>query len=311
MFRRKSLYPASEAEAKERMRSGIRWLAYLVIALLVGITGLHAVMIILSETADFTFFGWTGLALTILTAARLGFPLLAELAALIHTIGAIHGVWKGGQKSWGTAIDGIWLLFAALNMVTFFAIERGAALEGWQVQWLQWGLPLSGVIAGWMVIRMILADPAHKRAEEQAATEEQRISNEEAAKSDVQNSDAMYSVQVHRAWRDYANGLYAQGYNEDEVEFIMSHVPELRAIAKSRGQAQPPAAGLIEQIKSALGKNAQNTPPQEPATKPASGQGDRVLTTFATSEEEVLKALAELAQHRAANGQEPPTPRPQ
>jgi len=311
MLRRKSLYPASEAEAKERMRSGIRYLAYLVVGLLVAITGLHAVMIILSETADFTFFGWTGLALTILTAARLGFPLLAELAALIHTIGAIHGVWKGGQKSWGAAIDGVWLLFAALNMVTFFAIERGAALEGWQAQWLQWGLPLSGVIAGWMVIRMILADPAHKRAEEQAATEEQRISNEEAAKSDVQNSDAMYSVQVHRAWRDYANSLYAQGYNDDEVEFIMSHVPELRAIAKSRHAAPPPAAGLVEQIKGILGKSTQDASRHEPATRPAQGQGDRILTTFATSEEEVLQALAELAQHRAANGQEPTPPRPQ
>lgn len=226
---KRSKYPVSDAQAKERMRRSVKVLGYIVILILITITGLHAVMIILSESAEFTFWGQTGLVLYVLTVARLAFPLLVELSAAIHTYGALNGYWKDEQKSWGGAIDAVWFLFAAANMITFFAIERGQSLEGWQRLWLNVGLPISGIIAGILVIKMLLADPAHKRAEEEAAAQEERIGNEHAVRSEVESSDAMQLVLARRVWRDYAAGLRAQGYDEAEIDFILMHVPELRS----------------------------------------------------------------------------------
>jgi uncharacterized Tic20 family protein len=100
--RNQSKYPVSDAQAKERMRNGLKGLAYGVIGLMALITGVHAVMIVLSETAAFTLAGQTGLLLLLFTALRVGFPLVTELAAVIHTVGAVNGAWKGDQKTWVT-----------------------------------------------------------------------------------------------------------------------------------------------------------------------------------------------------------------
>lgn len=259
--RNKSLYPVSDAQAKERMRRNLQYLAYAVIGTLALVTGAHAVMIVLSETAAFTFAGQTGLVLLAMTVLRVSFPLLVEAAAVIHTVGAVNGAWKGDQKTWGGIIDGVWLIFAAANMITFFAIERGLALQGWQVNWLQYGLPLSGIIAGVLVTKMILSDPSHKRAEEETAAEEMRVGTEHGAKSAVANSEAMYAVLVRRSWRDYIRQLEAQGYDQDEIAFMLANVPELRSIQAPQPKQERPS--LADSVRGALSRNTHNTPRQD------------------------------------------------
>ena len=279
--RNQSKYPVSDAQAKERMRNGLKGLAYGVIGLMALITGVHAVMIVLSETAAFTLAGQTGLLLLLFTALRVGFPLVTELAAVIHTVGAVNGAWKGDQKTWGAIIDGVWLLFAAANMITFFAIERGAPLDNWQVYWLQYGLPLSGILSGVAVTKMILADPAHKRAEETAAAEEEKVGNEHAAKTAVEQSPAMYAVQVRRAWRDYVRELEASGYDEDEIAFMLANVPELRSISAPAPQQErrgiaARASAALDEARAALGNSTHDAPHHAPDVIPLAqpGQGE-------------------------------------
>lgn len=280
--RSQSKYPVSDAQAKDRMSRNLKRLAYAVIGGLALITGFHAVMIVLSETASFTFQGQTGLLLLVMTIFRLGFPLLVEAAAVIHTVGAVNGAWKGDQKTWGGFIDAVWLLFAAANMITFFAIERGAPLDGWQINWLQYGLPLSGIIAGVLVTKMILSDPAHKRAEEESAAEEERVGTEHLARSQVENSDAMYAVQIRRAWRDYVKKLEAQGYDDDEIDFMLANVPELHSInGRQRRESRP---GLFDRAKAKIGigdgvgNSTHDAPRQDTPTAPPlahpTGQGN-------------------------------------
>ena len=281
--RNQSKYPVSDAQAKERMRNGLKGLAYGVIGLMALITGVHAVMIVLSETAAFTLAGQTGLLLLLFTALRVGFPLVTELAAVIHTVGAVNGAWKGDQKTWGAIIDGVWLLFAAANMITFFAIERGAPLDNWQVYWLQYGLPLSGILSGVAVTKMILADPAHKRAEETAAAEEEKVGNEHAAKTAVEQSPAMYAVQVRRAWRDYVRELEASGYDEDEIAFMLANVPELRSISAPAPQQErrgiaARASAALDEARAAIGNSTHDTarhaPDVIPLAQPGQGEGN-------------------------------------
>ncbi len=254
----KSKYPISEAQAQQRAVRGLKGLAYVVVGILVLITGAHAVMLVLSESAAFTFAGYGGILLYFFTALRIGFPLVVEVGAVIGTVGAIKGYWRGDQKTWAGFIDAVWLVFAAANMITFFAIERGATLEGWQRVWLNYGLPISGIVAGVFVIRLIRADPDHQRAEEETAAAEERTANEFNARNTVENSEAMKLVQQRKIWRDYALGLRAQGYTEEEIDFILSHVPELRGMP-SAVAAQPAARPtLIDRARAMLpgGDNA-------------------------------------------------------
>jgi hypothetical protein len=255
--KRKSKYPITEAQAQERAVRSLMGLAYLVVTVLILITGAHAVMLVLSESAAFTLAGYSGILLILLTALRIGFPLVVEMAAAISTIGAIKGYWRGDQKSWAGRIDATWFLFAAANMLTFFTIERGAELETWQRLWLNYGLPISGIVAGVFAIKMILADPDHQRAEENSAAEEERTANEFNARTAVQNSDAMKLVEQRKVWRDYANGLRAKGYTDAEIDFILSHVPELSAAHRAAPAPTPaaPDPSVVDRLLSAVGIN--------------------------------------------------------
>lgn len=280
LFNRKTTkYPITAAQNQERAAQGVKMLAYIIVAVLVLVTGAHAVMLVLSEAASFTLAGQSGLMLMIFTALRVGFPLIVELAAVISVVGSIRGMWRGDQKTWATAIDGVWLVFAAANMITFFAIERGQELQGWQVNWLQYGLPLSGIIAGIMVTKLLLADPDHQREEEESAAAEGRAANEFNARIEVESSEPMKLIQRRRAWRDYINGLAAKGYSPDEIAFIIGYIPELQDMPRIAAPTEPAATpSLIDKARAAIGigQNTQSdTPTVTPLAYPVAGQGEK------------------------------------
>lgn len=278
---RRKKYPITAAQNEERMAKSVSKLAYLVVAILVLITGAHAVMLVLSEAAEFTLAGQSGLVLMLFTILRVGFPLVVELAAVISVTGAIKGLWRGDQKSWAGYIDAVWLIFAAANMITFFAVERGQPLQSWQVAWLQYGLPLSGIIAGVMITRLLLADPDHQRAEEQNAAAEEREANEFNAKVEVEASEPMMLIQRRRAWRDYINGLAAKGYSQDEIDFIVGYLPELQNMptvtkAAAATSAQP---SLFTRARDKLLGGGDNMPEVVPLmTQSEAGQNTQTAT---------------------------------
>jgi hypothetical protein len=116
-FENDDLYELSGAEGKKNAQGLVTALLYLVLAAVVIITGAHAVMLVLSQTAAYTA-GTGSLIDTVLTAIRVAFPLLVELAAVVAGIGFIQARWRGAQKSVGLGIELIWLTFAAANMIT-------------------------------------------------------------------------------------------------------------------------------------------------------------------------------------------------
>lgn len=271
---KKQKYPITAAQNQERVQKGVSTLAYVVVAVLVLITGAHALMLVLSEAASFTLAGQTGLVLMLFTVLRVGFPLVVELAAVISTVGSIKGLWRGDQKSWAGYIDGVWIIFAAANMITFFAVERGAELQNWQINWLQYGLPLSGIIAGVMIVRLLLADPDHQRAEEESAAAEERNANEFNARVEVEASEPMMLIQRRRAWRDYINGLAAKGYSQDEIDFIVGYLPELQNMP-TVSRAAPSRPSLVDRARERLTGGVGNSTHDEPqpAQPAAPGQG--------------------------------------
>jgi len=287
-FENENMYELSDSEGKRNTRGIVTMLLYLVLAAVVIITGAHAVMLVLSQTSGFATGG--GMIDTLLTGIRVAFPLLVELSAIVAGIGFIQSRWRGAQKTVGLGIELVWLIFAALNMITFFAVERGQALQTWQVNWIQYGLPLSALIAGSLTYVLMRVDPAHKRDQERAATAERVDAMRFKFRQRALLSPAMRNIEKQRAFMDVIDELRSAGYTETQIRFMIQHTPELLADGDENGTPdilempapQPPRRTTwIDDLRGRLsgsipasegaGNSTHNAPRQDPPTAPPLG----------------------------------------
>lgn len=229
------MYRLSDEEGRRNANGLIAALLYLVLAAVVVITGAHAVMLVLSQTAAYAF-SQASMITTILTTIRVAFPLLVEAAAVVAGLGFIKARWRGPQKIIGLGIEGTWLMFAALNMITFFAVERGEPLQNWQTMWVQYGLPLSALIAGSLTYTLMRVDPGHKRDQERAATAERVDAMKFGFFQKARLSPAMLNIEKQRAFMQVIDDLRRQGYTEAQIRFMIQHTPELMADGDENGR---------------------------------------------------------------------------
>lgn len=260
-FDNDNLYELSDAEGKRNAQGLITALLYIVLTAVIVITGAHAVMLVLSQTAAYASGG--SMIDTILTIIRVAFPLIVELAAVVAGIGFIKARWRGPQKTVGLGIELVWLLFAALNMITFFAVERGATLQDWQTLWVQYGLPLSALIAGSLTYVLMRVDPAHKRDQEQAATAERVNAMRFRFFQKARLSPAMLNIEKQRAFMMVIDDLRRQGYTEAQISFMIQHTPELMADGDENGTPDALEVGraAIGQITQAAMRQPVNAEP--------------------------------------------------
>ena len=276
-FENDDLYELSAAEGKRNTKTLLNTLLYLVLAAVIVITGAHAVMLVLSQTAAFAMAGESSMVTTILTAIRVAFPLLVEMAAVVAGIGFIQSRWRGTQKTVGLSIEIVWLLFAALNMITFFAVERGAALQSWQTLWVQYGLPLSALIAGALTYTLLRVDPAHKRDQEQAATEERVNAMRFRFFQKARLSPAMLNIEKQRAFMMVVDDLRRQGYTEQQIRFMISHTPELLADGDENGTPDVLELGpaTVTPLARPVGNSTHDALRQGASADEPAGQGER------------------------------------
>lgn len=247
-FDDRNLYELTDAEAKRNYAGLVTALLYLVLAALIVITGAHAVMLVLSQTAAYSFAGESSLITALLTGIRVAFPLVVELAAVVAGIGFITSRWRGPQKSVGLAIEGVWFAFAAANMITFFAVERGQPLQSWQVAWVQYGLPASALVAGVLTYALLRVDPAHLRDQERAATAERVDAMKFRFRQKALLSPALLNIERQRAFMQVIESLRHDGYSEDQIRFMISHTPELMFDGDENGTPDILEAGEGERV---------------------------------------------------------------
>lgn len=255
------LYELTSAEKKKNTLNVVRGLLYLVLAALVIITGAHAVMLVLSQTGSFAA-GGEGAVGLVLTGIRVAFPLVVELAAVVAGLGFIQSRWRGSQKTVGLSIELVWLLFAAVNMITFFAVERGQALQAWQLYWVQYGLPLSALIAGSLTYLLVRADPDHARDQERAAAMERTSALRFRARQKALLSPAMARIEAQRAWMDAVRELQTAGYTDAQIRFMTQFTPEL--MFDGDGDGRPDVFGALP---------ATERPQVIPLAQPAANSG--------------------------------------
>ena len=281
--RNKDDYPLSAEEGAAGAVKSIGFLLYLVLGSVVVITAAHAVLLVINTTQAFTAASADdGLFYVLLNAIRIAFPVVVEIAAVAVGLGFIKSQWRGGQQGLGTILEVAWFMFAAANMITFFAFERGAELQGWQHAWVQWGLPLSALIVAALTYRLLKEDPKHKRANERALAAEKITAAEERARFAVTMSDAMMTVHQRRVWRETVHDLAAKGYDADESAFMTAHIPTLNELAVQRSMA-------VEQIDDAESRRSW-----------IDGLRDKLTSSLPPAQPEAGSAADDAARHGTA-----------
>ena len=224
-------YPLEAEQAAGSRAKLVKTLLYLAMLAVVLTTAAHAILLVMTTTEAFTLASEQGgLFYTILATLRVGWPVIIEVVAVGVGIGFLIGLWRGGQQAAGGGIEFLWFLFAAANMITFFAIERGEELQGWQSGWVQYGLPLSALIIIAMTYRLLKADPTFKRRNEEAIGEEKKQAAEHNARMAVKLSPAMQAVHARKVWREEVKALESEGYEPEEIAYLAAQIPEMEAM---------------------------------------------------------------------------------
>ena len=213
-------------EGKAGLKSGVMAGLYILLAIVVLVTGTHAIMLVLSQAPEPTG-GENGLLTAVLNGIRVSFPVTMELAAIVAGLGFIAAKWRKGQKTVAFGIEACWVLFAAANMITFFRVERGLPLESWQTGWINYGLPLTSLIAGILTYSLTRADPDLKRKDEETAAQEKITMIRFGARRDVEISPQRQAIEKQRAWIDFVKELRSAGYTELQIRYMLQDTPEL------------------------------------------------------------------------------------
>ena len=232
------IYTLSDQEGKRNKRGLLNALLYLILAIVVVLTGAHGIMLVLSQTAGFELSGMgqdNGVVTMFLTAARISFPIIMEAAAVVAGIGFIQSRWRGTQRTYGAGIELAWLVFAGANMWSVFTLEMGGALQPWQLSWVQYGLPLSALVAGALTYMLLREDPDHKRQQERAATSEKIAGIRFRNFQKVMLSPEMMKIEQQMAYLQAVQRLKEMGYTPDQIRFLTQHIPELNRDADGNG----------------------------------------------------------------------------
>lgn len=197
--------------------------------------------------------GWVALAALLLTTAvhavtltiervgriegimdviRVASPIITEMVAAVVAVGFAVSLWRKDQRITGLIIEGIWVLFAALNLVTSFASES-TGVGGWMGAWLDYGLPLSALITGVLFYAMLRQDPDHQREQKAIAIGELHTATKFKEREAVMKSSQMKSIHRQQAWLDVIEDLRKAGYNDHQIRFMLSAVPQLGALPTS------------------------------------------------------------------------------
>lgn len=219
-------------EGKAGLKSTTVALLYTVLVAVLIITSAHAVMIVVETSSEVALTGLIGFFLNVV---RVAFPIVTEAAASVSVLGTISNAWRGSQKYVAFGIDLVWLLFAAANMVTMFAIERGQVLQGWQTGWINYGLPLSALVAGSLAYALKAVDPDRKRLAEMTAADEKVKMLRFAATRDAMLSDTMKAIEKKRAWIGIVRQMKDAGYTEKDIRYMLAAAPDLLFDGDSNG----------------------------------------------------------------------------
>ena len=198
------------------------WLGWLLLGALATVTAVHAVTLVQAHTHLSAAGG------NVFNLVRVGGVVLVELFAVVTAVMLATHRLRAKQKPAAMAVEAVWFIFAAVNLVSSFAVEAGGDLPQFVEGWVTYGLPVSALIMGGLFYLMLRLDPDAARADDEAETLEMFARVRHAARQEVLASPQMRATIRQAEWMTLPAIVGRQmNLSQRQIEHLTRQAPEL------------------------------------------------------------------------------------
>jgi hypothetical protein len=198
------------------------WLGWALLLALAVVTAVHAISI----TMHYTQLNPAGGDL--FAVVRVGGVVLVELFAVATAVMLASHTLRARQKPAALALELTWVVFAAVNLVSSFAIEHGGELPAFVSTWVTYGLPISALVIGVQFYIINRLDPDAARADDNAELLERFAKVQHMARLEVMASPQMKSVIRQAVWQQLPPIVGRQMNLSDlQIQALTSQAPRL------------------------------------------------------------------------------------
>ena len=198
------------------------WLGWALLLSLAIVTAIHAVSLVRAHTGLSTASG------DIFSIIRVSGVVLVELFAVVTAVLLATHRLRAKQKPAAMAIEITWAIFAAVNLISSFAVEHGGELPQFVGMWVTYGLPVSALIVGIEFYIVLRLNPDAARADDNAELAEQFERVKHRAKLEVMGSPQMRAVIRQMTWQQLPPIVGRQmNLSERQINALIGQAPEL------------------------------------------------------------------------------------
>lgn len=231
--------------SRSTMSTAAAWLGWALLLGLAVVTAVHAISITQHYTGLNT---GTGDAFAIIRVAGV---VLAELFAVVTAVLlATHAI-RAKQKWAAMAVEITWFAFAAINLISSFAVEHGGEMPAFVSTWVRYGLPVAALIIGVEFYIMLRLSPDAKRADDEAELAEKFAHRLHQAKLEVLASQQMNAVLRQAQWQQLPSIIGRKlNLSDTQIRALERQAPALLDLNQNgvpdiqEAQAPPQRAGL-------------------------------------------------------------------
>ena len=198
------------------------WLGWALLLGLAIVTAVHAVSITQYYTGLSTAGG------DAFAMIRVGGVVLVELFAVVTAVLLATHRLRAKQKPAAMAVELTWAAFAAINLVSSFAVEHGEELPQFVSTWVRYGLPIAALVMGIEFYVMLRLNPDAARADDEAELRERFTKIKHNARLEVMASPQMKAVIRQAEWQRLPPVIGRQmNLTEAQIQALVRQAPQL------------------------------------------------------------------------------------
>lgn len=198
------------------------WLGWLLLLALAVVTAVHAITLVQSRTHLSATGG------NLFDIVRIFGVVLVELFAVATAVMLATHKLRAKQKPVAMAVEAVWFVFAAVNLVSSFAVEAGGDVPQFVNGWITYGLPVSALIMGALFYVMLRLNPDAGRADDEAELLERFAKIKHNARLEVMASPQMKAVIRQMTWQQLPPVIGRQmNLSEHQISALTGQAPQL------------------------------------------------------------------------------------
>lgn len=204
------------------------WLGWALLLALAVVTAVHAVTLVQAHTHLSAAGG------DVFNVVRVFGVVLVELFAVVTAVMLATHRLRAKQKPAAMALEITWAAFAAVNLISSFAVEAVAsggqesALPAFVSTWVTYGLPVAALIMGIEFYVMLRLNPDAARADDEAELQERFTRIKHNARLEVMASPQMKAVIRQMTWQQLPPVIGRQmNLSERQIAALTGQAPQL------------------------------------------------------------------------------------